>query len=112
MYSKGVGNYGEALAVKYLEGKGYRILARNFTSKMGEIDIVCRDKSYLVFVEVKYRINSQYGMPLEAINKGKIMRIKKTAQYYLLRNHCSGCDCRFDVIDILGDEIEHYENAF
>ena len=57
MYSKGVGNYGEALAVKYLEGKGYRILARNFTSKMGEIDIVCRDKSYLVFVEVKYRIN-------------------------------------------------------
>ena len=112
MQSKGLGNYGEALAVKYLTNLGYNILDRNFTSKMGEIDIIAEDGEYLVFVEVKYRTDTAYGLPFEAVTKAKQRKIKKTAQYYLLRHNAFDKDCRFDIIDVQGDVIEHYKNAF
>ena len=112
MLPGGIGNYGEALAVKYLSDKGCKILARNFRSKMGEIDVIAEDGKYIVFVEVKYRTDNLYGEPFEAVTAAKRRKIRRTAELYLLKTGNINRDCRFDVIDILDGRIEHYENAF
>lgn len=103
----------EAVAAEFLKIKGYRILTQNFYTKFGEIDLIAQDGEYLVFVEVKYRANGESGHPLEAVNTRKQQRIKKAAQFYLIRYGISvDVSCRFDVIGILGEEIIHIENAF
>lgn len=103
----------EQQAAQYLEKKAYRILERNFYTRSGEIDIIARDGRYLVFLEVKYRKDKREGHPLEAVDRRKQARIRRVAQFFLLR-HGYGTDtpCRFDVIGILGGELIHVENAF
>lgn len=111
--SKKIGLAYEQVAVEYLERKGCRVLNRNFYTKFGEVDIIVSDGEYLVFVEVKYRTDRKGGHPLEVVDVKKQMRIKKAAQFYLLRYGFSeNTPCRFDVIGILKDEIFHIENAF
>ena len=105
------------IAAKYLAEKGFEIIARNYHYSHGEIDIVANDKGQLVFVEVKTRLNLEYGEPEYAINPKKIKQIKKMAELYLFDKEIEEADCRFDVVAILlGDEtnpaITHYENAF
>jgi putative endonuclease len=113
-----IGKEGEDIAVKYLKEKEFIILERNFHySTKGEIDIVANDKNQLVFIEVKSRINLDYGEPEYAINPKKIKQIKKMAELYLFEKEIEEADCRFDVVAILlGDGsnpvINHYENAF
>lgn len=103
----------EEKAAEYLKQKGYRILQRNFYSRYGEIDIVAKDREYLVFVEVKYRKNSRAGHPLEAVNDKKQKRICRTADWFCCRyGYKDGYPCRFDVIGITEEEIMHIENAF
>ncbi len=103
----------ENVAAAYLEKKGYRIVARNFYTRFGELDLIARDGAYLVFVEVKYRATGQGGHPLEAVDGRKQRRMKRAAQFYLLRyGFPERTPCRFDVVGILGDEITHIENAF
>jgi len=103
----------EEKAAEYLEGKGYRILEKNFYSRFGEIDLIARHDKYLVFVEVKYRANTKGGHPLETVDRRKQSRIRKSAEFYLLRyGFLANQPCRFDVIGILGEEITHIENAF
>lgn len=104
-----VGDKGESKAVDYLLSIGYQILERNFYSRYGEIDIIAKDKNSIVFVEVKLRNNDKYGKGLESISKRKISSILKTAQFYLKTDDI---DCRFDVISIDSDKIEHIINAF
>lgn len=107
------GSFWEAQAAEFLQEKGYEILHRNFTSRFGEIDLVARQETYLVFVEVKYRKNGSGGHPLEAVDHRKQRRIFQTAKYYCLRfGYGENTPCRFDVIGILGTEITHVENAF
>lgn len=84
MRRKSLGNLGENLALKHLKNSGYKILDRNFRSKLGEIDVVALDGDSLVFVEVKTRWSKNYGLPEEAITPWKIRRIIKTGQYYRL----------------------------
>ena len=79
-----VGSFGEALAVKLLVSKGYKIIAQNFRSKFGEIDIIAMDGDVLVFVEVKTRLGRKYGKPEEAVTPMKLSRIKKTIEYFLM----------------------------
>lgn len=111
--SKEIGTAYEALAAEYLKGKGYRIIKQNFFTKSGEIDMIARDGAYLVFVEVKYRSSQRGGHPLEAVDIRKQKRIRRAAQYYLLRYGCpENTPCRFDVVGILQEEIIHIENAF
>lgn len=104
----------EELAIKFLEDKGYFIIERNFQVRHGEIDIIARDRSTLVFVEVKYRASSSSGHPLEAVTYGKQKKICKSALFYMNKNKISpdNTSIRFDVIGILGDEITHIEDAF
>ena len=108
-----VGSVYEQRACTYLIDNGYQILATNYRNRMGEIDIIAKNKEYICFVEVKYRKNSQYGNPLEAVNYKKQMQIRKVATYYLMTQGLyEGTPIRFDVIAFLGDSMEHIENAF
>lgn len=102
----------EDLAVRYLTSKGYTILYRNFRTKFGEIDIVAEDGDCLVFVEVRSKSTEEFGTPEESINRIKIERIRRTAQYYLLNCEVHYVDVRFDVVSISGDKLEHIQNAF
>jgi putative endonuclease len=112
-----IGKEGEDLAAEYISKKGYEILERNYHYGHGEIDIIAKKNGVLVFIEVKSRINLEYGEPEYAINKKKIQQIKKMAELYLFDKEKEEVDCRFDVIAILlepksSPQITHYENAF
>jgi putative endonuclease len=78
------GNIGEDFAVKVLQKMGYKILQRNFRSKLGEIDIITKDHDYISFVEVKTRWNKKFGKPEESVTPRKIQRLKKVIDFYLL----------------------------
>ncbi len=97
----------------FLEQAGYQILERNFSCRQGEIDLIAREGTYLVFIEVKYRRNLGSGSPLEAVNPAKQEKIRRTALYYL---YCRGYDedtpCRFDVVAVTGERFELIRNAF
>ena len=106
------GNSGEIRAVSFLKDKGYRILQTNFKTKFGEIDIVAFKDGVTVFVEVKNRSTLAYGRPIEAVDFRKQQIIRKVAEVYLMIKHTPYADCRFDVIEIVDDEINHVEDAF
>ncbi|BDQ04112.1 YraN family protein [Ignavibacterium sp.] len=116
---KTFGSEGEEIAAKYLVEKGFEIIERNYFAGHGEIDIIAKDPSdgYLVFVEVKTRNTMDYGDPAYAINKKKMIQLKKLAELYLAEKNILEQDCRFDVVTVLminpdNPLIEHYENAF
>ena len=106
------GQYYEKQASQYLESQGYRILCHNFYSRFGEIDIIACHYEYIVFVEVKYRKNKQFGYPREAVTYNKQRHLRKAAQYYLLMQIGREMPCRFDVIEILDHELTHIKAAF
>lgn len=107
-----IGNYYETIASHYLIEKGYKIICHNFRSKFGEIDIIAHDDEYIVFIEVKYRKTKQFGYPREAVTYQKQRHIIRTAQYFLLTHIGREQSCRFDVIEILGDQLTHLVAAF
>ncbi|MBC3796564.1 YraN family protein [Acetobacterium tundrae] len=111
------GNQGEELAVAFLENANHRIRERNYKRPSGEVDLITDDCDTIVFVEVKYRRNLQYGYPREAVNRSKQKRILKTALWYLKEKKIADYNVRFDVIEIYFEEdgqqiINHFENAF
>ncbi len=106
------GTIGEIDAEKYLKDKGYVIVTTNYRNRLGEIDIIAKDKNVLVFVEVKSRATLAFGRPCEAVDGRKQYKIRKVAELYLLSIKNYYADVRFDVIEILGDEINHIINAF
>ena len=107
------GSHYETMAAEYLKNKGYEVISQNFFSKNGEIDIIAKDTDTLVFCEVKYRSNTRYGLPEEAVDYRKQDKIRKTAAYYLYRNNFPvETRVRFDVIAVLGEKITHIEDAF
>lgn len=112
-----LGKSGEDTAEQFLKGKGYRILERNFTLKMGEIDLIALDGDTVVFVEVKTRRNDGFGVPAEAVTRRKQDQIVKTALAYLMKKKLRDVSCRFDVIGIslhggASPKIEHIQSAF
>ncbi len=110
--NKVVGTSGEIIASQYLKKKKYKILLVNYKNKIGEIDIIAKQGEYIVFVEVKTRETLAFGRPCEAVNNLKQYKIRKTATKYLKENKMMDCPCRFDCIEIIGDNINHIENAF
>jgi putative endonuclease len=84
MTKKEVGNYGEKLAARFLETRGFKIIERNFLTRWGEIDLVCERAGVLHFVEVKTRSVPDYGQPEEAIHWRKRERLLGTAKMYLV----------------------------
>ena len=106
------GNKAETQAAAYLSGQGLVLLERNFSCKLGEIDLIMRDNQTLIFVEVRLRHNPHFGSGAETVTIYKQRKIIKTAQYYLQTHaNVENLDCRFDVISI-ANEIDWITNAF
>lgn len=117
MKTKIIGKLGEDCAAKFLEDKGYSIVARNFRIRSAEIDIIAQIDNVIVFVEVKARSNIRHGLPSEAVTLNKQKKIIEAAGVFLQNENFSECACRFDVVEIYlrGEHVEninHIENAF
>lgn len=110
-----IGFLAENLAVEALKNKGFRILETNFQNRFGEIDIIAKDNETLVFVEVKAKKGTDFGLPEEMINARKLVRVKNMAIVYMKGQNLP---CRIDVVAIiLSPENElvrltHYENVY
>ena len=119
--TKTIGDFGETSACTFLKHRGYKVVERNYSNYFGEIDIIARKGSYVVFVEVKTRMSDEFGRPSDAVNFSKQQRIVKTAQSYIMENELDA-DFRFDVIEVMYKpsvfggfktyKINHIENAF
>ncbi|HIE03393.1 MAG TPA: YraN family protein [Candidatus Latescibacteria bacterium] len=108
------GTSGEDLAAKWLEGKGIKVLARNFRARGGEVDIVAKDGDVLAFVEVKTGRSGAFGPPESWVTLRKRAHLVKAAQVYLAKNPWDG-DVRFDVVAVeVGKcvKIRHIKDAF
>jgi len=113
---KTLGSEGENLAVKFLKGKGYQIIERNYKTPLGEIDILAMDGNTLVIVEVKTRTDNIFGYPFESVNERKRQKLRDLASLYLKRLGKEP-PVRFDVLSILyrdrgKKKIEHIKDAF
>lgn len=116
-FRKERGDAGEASAVRWLEGRGYEVVARNFLCHGGELDIVARKDDELVFVEVKTRGSREFGGPAEAVDARKRGRMVRAAEIYLLRFGARPPVCRFDVVQVEntaggGIAVSHLPDAF
>jgi putative endonuclease len=116
MEKKELGKKGEEVALRFLKKKGYRIIERNYVCKMGEMDIVAKEKDALVFVEVKTRTSTDFGPPQLAVNSTKQRQLSKVALNFLKEKKLGDIKARFDVVAILlspnGEEIELIRDAF
>ncbi len=110
-----LGKLGEDIAVSHLEGKGYRILERNWRLGMEEIDIIARDGSFIVIVEVKTRTSNIFAEPESAVTKSKQRILVRLANAYVHYRKQQG-EVRFDIITILvrpdGEILNHIVDAF
>lgn len=104
----------ERLAEDYLTAKGFLLIERNFLCKAGEIDLIMKDQDFLVFIEVRYRENNDFGGALESITAGKQRKLRRAAEFYLLQQFGNTPPpCRFDVVGLEGEnELEWIKNAF
>lgn len=107
-----IGAWYEQMAAEYLKGQGMVILEQNYRVRQGEIDLIGKDGDCLVFVEVKYRRNGINGDPAEAVTPDKQRHIRQAANRYLYRCQCGDVLCRFDVVSILGREVQWIQDAF
>ncbi|MDE3058313.1 MAG: YraN family protein [Bacteroidota bacterium] len=110
------GNAGEAAAANFLRRLGYEILERQYRFNHGEIDLVARDGSELVFVEVKTRRTEHFGRAEETVTPKKQELLRRTAEGYVDDKKFEDVSCRFDVIAVQvrngKAEITHFKNAF
>ncbi|MEN3002602.1 MAG: YraN family protein [Armatimonadota bacterium] len=112
-----VGKWGEQAVATWLERQGFRLLARNWRRREGEIDIVAMQGATLVFLEVKTRRSETFGAPEESVDERKQRQLARLAQRYLDENPSLAFEeCRFDVVvvDLTGTRVRfrHYPNAF
>jgi putative endonuclease len=114
---QGLGRTGERLAAEHLQARGYCILTRNFRCSYGEIDLIAEDGEDLVFVEVKTRRGTSYGLPEEAVTIRKQLKIMQVASFYLDAHACYERSWRIDVVAIqlsrsgVLEEIRLYQHA-
>lgn len=95
-----LGKKGEGLAVKYLERQGYKIIARNYKTKLGEIDVIGDERGCICFIEVRSVNSRRFCSPEDTINNRKQGRIAKAALSYIKRHGLEDASCRFDVVCI------------
>lgn len=115
-YKQRLGKSGEDLAVSFLEEKNFEILERNYRFGHKEIDIIGKDKSTIVFIEVKTGRSKDFGSPEERVNLRKQKNMIEVAQDYIQKNNFRDVDFRFDVVAVSFEKgnrkIEHIKNAF
>ena len=108
-----VGETEEARALGYFEKRGWKLLRQNYRCRLGEIDLIFKDRGgCVVFVEVKFRSHAGFGAGQEAVGAKKRGRMSKTALFYIKQNGLEGSDFRFDVAALGPGKIEHIANAF
>lgn len=105
----------EVIAIKYLQKNWYKILDTNYKFwRFWEVDIIAKLNEIVVFIEVKYRTNTNYWIPEESITANKLRKCKKTVEYYSAVNKIDFEKIRFDVITILkwkeSYKVKHYKN--
>ncbi|GAB2520594.1 YraN family protein [Spirosoma aerophilum] len=109
------GKQGEAEAARYLQEKGYEVIARNYRYQHAEIDLVAKKGKLLIFAEVKTRTNLSFGNPEEFVSYAKAKLVMKAAEHYIFANDWFH-DIRFDIVAVTlaGNElrIKHIEDAF
>lgn len=114
-----LGRWGEALVARDLRRRGWTILASGFRCRMGELDLVASDGTYLSFVEVKLRKNAEFASAAAFVDRHKQDRLRSAAELYLV-SHPTGLQPRFDVAEVYAPqgtatkdpEIRYIENAF
>ena len=97
------GRTGEQVAASFLSERGYRVLAKNQRTPLGELDLVCRVQSQIVVVEVKARSGNEYGSGLEAIGPRKAGRLRAAAMWWLAEQGLLPCSIRFDAVVVALD---------
>ncbi|MDX2092233.1 MAG: YraN family protein [Kofleriaceae bacterium] len=106
------GAFAEADAVAALLAADYDIVDRNWKCDVGELDVVARDGSILVFIEVRYRADAEHGHAAEMITAAKRQRVTRVARAYLALVQPEFTECRFDVVAITGGEIDIIQDAW
>jgi putative endonuclease len=109
------GQQAENLACQFLQTQGLKLIARNYRCRCGEIDLVMRQGTSLVFVEVRLRNNTRFGGALASVTAKKQEKLRRTALHYL-QQHSPNANARFDVVALQGNslnpDIEWIQNAF
>ncbi len=120
IYNKITGQCGEDIAAEHLKKNGYKIVKRNYKNKIGEIDIIAKNKEDLIFVEVKTRSSDKFGTPAEAVTYYKKRKIVNCAKFYLAK-YPTDMNIRFDIIEVYGnfsgsnfefENLNHFEYVF
>jgi putative endonuclease len=114
--NKGLGSYGERVAVQRLVGQGMVLVDRNWRCDLGEVDLVLRDGDVLVFCEVKTRSSAAYGHPLEAVTPVKGERLRLLAEAWVEEHGVDPPDIRIDLVGVLladrgAAEVEHVQGV-
>lgn len=113
MNTREQGMLAEKLALKHLENNKLKLVTQNYHCRGGEIDLIMRDESEIVFVEVRYRKNIFYGSPIESVTRQKQNRIIHTAQHYIQHHPQPNQNYRFDIVGISHkNEIKWVKGAF
>ena len=106
----------EIRARKFMQAKGFETIDTNVYSRFGEIDIIMIRDQELVFVEVRYRKNQNFGGAIASVDRFKQAKLRRTAETYLLKSKNHDCPCRFDILCISGNinkpELHWIKNAF
>ena len=116
IFNKKTGDFGENIAENYLKKKGYDIIKKNYKTKYGEIDLICKNNNILIFTEVKTRIGENLGKPEDAIDRKKMQKLIKNAKAYVALNDRDE-EYRIDVICIVLDgnnqlkRMDYYESV-
>lgn len=118
MNNKIIGNYGEDLAYKFLLSRNYKVLEKNYSNSLGEIDLICKKNDLIIFVEVKSRLSDKFGIPCESVTHYKQHQILKVSLSYIKRFNLYNINFRYDIIELYFDTIHkkyklrHIKNAF
>lgn len=109
------GKLGEQIALKHIEQLGYRVLALNWRKGKGELDIIAKDSKIIVFIEVKTRMNNNFGFPEDSLNAAKQKMLITTARRYLTNYFEAYDEVRFDVVSVSLEEqivVHYFKDAF
>lgn len=115
---KVIGRRGEELAAEYLITKGWKLIARNWSTKVGELDIVADDGTQLIFIEVRTTTSQQYGLGFQSVNYRKQQQVRRLALQFVQQQNKGHLPIRFDVISVLLSkegqliDIKHLEGVF
>lgn len=107
-----LGARGEGLAARWYSGNGYEVVERNWRCDIGEIDLIARRGAVLVIAEVKTRRSDRFGVPAEAVGHVKQRKLRRLAAAWLVAAATRYDEVRFDVVSIIGNDVEVIEAAF